>query len=163
MTPDNPSGGVSTTRRRFLAASGATLVAATAGCSALADFVGDQVLDEVNVFNQTDRSITGSIEVVGPGSETALDDTFDLISATPDGEEDGSNVAAYGDVWTETGSYEVRVSFEGTEIDGTSQASDTVTIQDTDEEMLGIALGAESEEEPIAFRVGESFTELGGE
>ena len=66
-------------------------------------------------------------------------------------------------MWTETGSYEVRVSFEGTEIDGTSQASDTVTIQDTDEEMLGIALGAESEEEPIAFRVGESFTELGGE
>jgi hypothetical protein len=138
-------------------------MAAAAGCSAVANFIGDQVLEEVNVFNQTARPIAGSIEVVGPGGDTALDDTFDLISATPDGEEEGSNVAAYGDVWTETGSYEVSVSLDDTEIDGTSQASDTVTIQNTDEEMLGIALGAESEDEPISFQVGESLTDFAEE
>jgi len=138
-------------------------MAAMAGCSAVANFIGDQVLEDVNVFNQTDGPITGSIEVVGPGGDTDLDDTFALISATSDGEEDGSNVAAYGDVWTETGSYEVSVSLDDTDIDGTSEASDTVSIEDADEEMLGIALGAESEDEPITFRVGESFTDLAEE
>lgn len=138
-------------------------MAAAAGCSDVVNFIGDQVLEDVNVFNQTDRPIAGSIEVVSPGGDTTLDDTFDLISATPDGGEDGSNVAAYGDVWTETGSYEVTVTLDGAEIDGTSEASDTVTIQDTEEEMLGIALGAKSEDEPIAFHVGESFTDLAEE
>ena len=33
----------------------------------------------------------------------------------------------------------------------------------TDAEMLGIALGAESEDEPIAFRVGESLSDLAEE
>jgi len=163
MTPYDPPGGVSTTRRRFLAASGTALLTATAGCSALADFIGSQVLKEVNVFNQTNRPINGSIEVVDSAGDTALDDTFDLISSTPDGDEEGSNVATYGDVWSETGSYEVDVRLDGAEIDGTSRASDTVTIRDTDAEMLGIALGAESEDEPIAFRVGESLSDLAEE
>ena len=163
MTPYDPSGGISTTRRRFLAASGTALLTATAGCSALADFIGSQILKEVNVFNQTDRPIAGSIEVVGPGGDTTLDDTFDLISATPDGGEDGSNVAAYGEVWTKTGSYEVRVSINDAKIDGTSEASDTVTIGDTDEEMVGVTLGGGTEGDAIKFRVGESFTDLAEE
>ncbi len=162
MSSHNPSGGVSTTRRRFLAASGTALLTAAAGCSAVVDFIGNQILEEVNVFNEVNRRVEGSIEVVDPAGDTALEETFDLAPADSEDNEEDSG-ATYADVWTETGSYEISVELANTEVDGISQATETMTIDDTDEEMVGIALGSDEEDEAIAFRVGESLSDFAEE
>jgi len=148
MTRYDRSGGVTITRRRLLGASGAALLPATAGCSPLANFIGGRVLEQINVFDQTDRRIEGPVEVLGPTGDTALDDTFDVISSTPDGKEEGSNIATYGDVWSETGSYEVSIRLDDAEADGVARATETVAIEDTDEEMLGIALAGRTHRRP---------------
>ena len=160
-------------RRSFIAASGTAVLAATAGCTAVVDFIGDRLLKEVNVFNEINRPVAGSIVVTDPDGDTALDETFDL--AASDDEDEGSNsgsdngsssgdddqsLAVYGDVWTGSGSYEVSVELDGTEIDGQSQASGTVTINNPDEEMLAVALGSGEMDEPIDFRVGESLSDF---
>jgi hypothetical protein len=158
MNSRNVPGGVSTTRRRFLAASGTALLTAVAGCSAVADFVGDMVLEDVNVLNQLNRNIKGSVEVVDPAGDTALDETFDVPSNDEEGE---GNTATYGDVWGDTGDYEISVELTNTEIEGVSQANKTVTIDDTDEQMVAIAPGNDETDEPIPVRVGESLSEFG--
>jgi len=76
------------------------------GCSAVADFVGDQILGEVNVLNQLDRNVKGSVTVVDPAGDTALAETFDVPSKEEPGE---GNVANYADVWGDTGDYEISV------------------------------------------------------
>lgn len=127
------------------------------------DFVGDRLLEQVNVFNETDRRVAGSITVVDPAGETALDETFDLApsDAGNDSNSDGDqSVAVYDDVWGEAGSYEATVELPDTEIDGRSRASETVTIDDPDEQLLGVALGSEEVDEPIGFRVGKSLSDL---
>ncbi|WP_245800622.1 hypothetical protein [Natrinema saccharevitans] len=130
------------------------------------DFVGDRLLEQVNVFNETDRRVTGSIAVVDPAGETALDETFDLAPSDSGDDEgaasgdDEQSVAVYDDVWGEAGSYEANVELTGTDIDGQSQASEMVTIDDSDEQLLGVALGSEAVDEPIGFRVGESLSDL---
>ncbi|OAQ51324.1 hypothetical protein HTG_17455 [Natrinema mahii] len=130
------------------------------------DFVGDRLLEQVNVFNETDRRVAGSIAVVDPAGETALDETFDLAPSDSGDDEgaasgdDEQSVAVYDDVWGEAGAYEATVELTGTDIDGQSQASETVTIDDPDEQLLGVALGSETVDEPIGFRVGESLSEL---
>ena len=135
------------------------MVTAVAGCSAIADFIGDQVLEEVNVFNETSQAVSGSVTVTDPGGDTALDETFDVASSDADEE---SNIAAYGDVWGDTGEYEISVELD-TEIEGTTEASETVTIENTDDEMVGIALGNDEEDEVIAISVGESLSDFAEE
>jgi hypothetical protein len=158
MNADDPPGGVSTTRRRFLAASGTALFAAVAGCTAVADFIGDQILEEVNVLNQMDQDIKGSVTVIDPAGDTALDETFDVPSKEDPGD---GNVATYSDVWGDTGDYEINVELTNAEVEGTSQASKTVTIDDTDEDRVGIAPGPNETDEPIPIRVGESLSDFG--
>ncbi|MFB6229505.1 MAG: hypothetical protein ABEH88_13330 [Halobacteriales archaeon] len=158
MRSRNASGGVSTTRRRFLAASGTALLTAVAGCSAVADFVGDMVLKEVNVLNQLNRKVEGSVTVTDPAGDTALDETFDVPSNDEDGE---GNTATYGDVWGDTGDYEISVELTNTEIEGVSQASRMVRIDDTDEDMVAILPNSDKVDEPIAIRVGQSLSDFG--
>jgi hypothetical protein len=158
MGSPNGSGGVSTTRRRFLAASGTALLTAAAGCSAVADFIGDQILKEVNVLNQMDQDVEGSVTVIDPAGDTALDETFDVPSKEDPGE---GNIATYGDVWGDAGDYEISIELTNAEVDGTSQASKTVTIDDTDEDRVGIAPGPNETDEPIPIRVGESLSDFG--
>jgi hypothetical protein len=158
MGSRNGSGGVSTTRRRFLAASGTALLTAAAGCSAVADFIGDQILEEVNVLNQMDQDVEGSVTVIDPAGDTALDETFDVPSKEDPGE---GNVATYGDVWGDAGDYEISIELTNAEVDGTSRASKTVTIDDTDEDRVGIAPGPNETDEPIPIRVGESLSDFG--
>jgi hypothetical protein len=146
------------TRRRVLAASGAAILTSVAGCSAIVDAIGDQVLEEVNILNQLNRAVSGSIEVTSPAGDTALDETFAVPSEDADGE---SNIVAYDDVWTETGQYRIRIELPDTEIDGVSRANETVRIDNTDEEMVAVALGSTSDDEPIAVRVGESLSDFG--
>ncbi|WP_254522265.1 hypothetical protein [Natrinema caseinilyticum] len=156
-------------RRAFLAASGTAILTVTAGCTAVVDYVGNRLLEQVNVFNETDRRVAGTISVAGPAGESVLNGAFDLAPSTDengadgsDSEDDERSVATYDDVWDEAGSYEATVELDDTEIDGRSHASDTLTIDDPDVQILGVALGLDDVEEPIEFRVGESLSDLAG-
>jgi len=143
-------------RRQFLAASGTAVLTTVAGCSRLANFIADQILEDVNVFNETAQQHSGSIKVTGPAGETVLDDSFDLSSSESEND-DNDSTAVFADVWTEAGSYDATLELD-TDIDGRSQATDTVTITAPDEEMLAVVLGVESMEESIGFRVGEDLS-----
>ncbi|WP_339105180.1 hypothetical protein [Haloterrigena salinisoli] len=101
-------------RRTFVAAGSATALVSLAGCSAVADFLADMALQEVNVFNGADQSVSGTIEVVDPDDETVLEETFDLEAPPEDDESDENTEATvqYDDVWTGTGDYEVTVALD---------------------------------------------------
>jgi len=124
---------------------GTALLASVAGCAAIREFTSDVALGEVNVFNMADRQITGSIEVVAPAGDTALRETFDLAH-----EQDHNS----SDVLGATGAYAVSVELTDTEIEGRSQARTTVSIDDRDEERIGVVFGTDEEYEPIVIRVG---------
>jgi hypothetical protein len=116
------------------------------------------ILEEVNVMNQLDRNIKGSVEVIDPAGDTALSETFDVPSNDEGGE---GNTATYSDVWGDTGDYEISVELTNTDIDGVSQASETVTIDDTDEQMVAIAPGNNEVGGPIPIRAGDSLSDFG--
>ena len=141
----NHTNGVSTTRRKILVVSGTVLLTSVAGCSVIRDYTSDLVLEEVNVFNMADQQVEGSIEVVDPAGDTALEKTFNL------GHEEDQNS---GDVLGATGEYAVSVELINTEIEGSSQASKTVSIDDTDEERVGVVFNTNETYEPIVIRVG---------
>lgn len=156
MTPRTPR---TPSRRTFLAGGGAAVLAATAGCSAVLDAVGDRLLEQVNVFNETTQRLPGAVEVVDPAGDTVLDGAFEL-APSDDGSDGGDSVAVYADVWTAAGAYEVTVSLTDADIDGTSRATETVTIDAPDEELLAIPLGAADVDAAIGFRVGESLSDF---
>lgn len=158
MCPQRHHRGPRPTRRQLLVAGAATGLAATAGCTTVIDFMASHAFDlaEVNLFNDTSMRVRGRIEVLGPAGDTALDSPFDLAAPDAAGEE---STAAFEDVWGDPGSYEVALELSETAIEGTTRASETVTLESPEEEMLGVPLGA-SADEPIDFRVGESFSEL---
>jgi hypothetical protein len=137
--------GVSTTRRQVLVVSGTALLTSVAGCSGIREFTSDVALDEVNVFNMADRQIEGSIEVVDPAGDTALEKTFDL-----EHEQDQNS----GGVLGATGEYAVSVELTNTEIEGSSQASKTVSLDDTADERIGVVFNTDEEYDPIVVRVG---------
>ncbi|QAU14121.1 hypothetical protein EKH57_16275 [Halorubrum sp. BOL3-1] len=146
------------TRRRAIAIGASAAVVSTAGCSTVLDAVGNQVFEEVNLLNQLNHEVTGSIEIVDPDGETVLDTSFDVPSTESDGD---SNIVAYADVWTTTGEYQVDLELADTEISGTSQLNQRFSITSTEEELVAISIGSSDESEPIALRVGESFSDLG--
>jgi len=92
-----------------------------------------------------DRHIKGSIEVVDPAGDTALEKKFDL-----EHEEDQNS----GGVFRDAGEYAVSVELTNTEIDGSSQASEAVSISDTDEERVGVVFNTNEDYNPIVIRVG---------
>lgn len=148
----------SVTRRRALAIGASAAVVSTAGCSTVLDSIGNRVFEQVNLLNQLNQEVSGSIEVVDPDDETVLDTTFDVPSTESDGE---SNIVAYADVWTTTGEYQVDLELADTVIAGTSQLNQRFSITSTEEELVAISIGSGDENEPIALRVGESFSDLG--
>jgi hypothetical protein len=137
--------GVSTTRRRVLLASGTALLTSVAGCAAIREFTSDMALNEVNVFNMADQQLEGSLEVVDPAGDTALQETFELAH-----EQDQNS----GDVLGATGEYAVSVELTNTELGGRSQASETVSVDDTDEQRIGVVFTTDEEYDPIVVRVG---------
>lgn len=137
--------GVPTTRRQVLVASGTTLLATLAGCSAIREFTSDLALEEVNIFNMADRQIRGSIEVVDPAGDTVLEEGFDLKH-----EQDQNN----GDVLGDAGGYAVSVELTNTDIAGRSRATETVSIDDTTEQRVGVVFNTNEEYDPIVIRVG---------
>lgn len=151
------SHGPTLARRRFATAGGLAVLTAVAGCSTVVDTVGDRLLEDVNVFNQLNREVRGTVEVVGPDGDGVLDGTFTIPAVESTGE---GNTAAYDDVWGQAGEYEVTIALTNTEIEGTSRASETVRITDTDDEMAVVALGADAADEPIAIRVATDLSDV---
>ena len=148
----------SITRRRVLTASGVAAAVSLTGCAGVIDAVGDQIFEDVNVLNQLSRTVSGSIRVVDPGGETILDGTFEVPSTEADG---ASNLVAYSDVWADPGAYRVRVDLADIALEGVSQATRAVAIDDPTAEMVAVSIGARDGTEPIAMSVGESFSDLG--
>jgi len=144
-------------RRRFLAAGGTAATAAVAGCTEGAiNWLAGHVLEEVNLFNATSSSVEGTISVVGPDEETRLDEEFNVAGNGGSGDEEDGRT--YDDVWADAGSYEVSVDLND-EVDDVAETTETVSIEDPDDDMLMIMLGSDDLEEAIAFSVGDSFTD----
>jgi hypothetical protein len=141
-----------------MTAGGTALLTLTAGCSTVVDFLGSQVLREVNILNQLDKDVSGSVQVISPAGDTVLDATFEVPAKESDGK---SNVRAYGDVWRDSGEYRISVKLAEREINGVSRANKTVLIENTDQEMVAVSLGSGEEDEPIAVRAGESLSDFG--
>ena len=158
MSQNTRSSSESVTRRRALAIGASAAVASTAGCATVLDAIGNQVFEEVNLLNQLNQAVSGSVEIVDPDGETVLDTSFDVPSTESGGE---SNIVAYADVWTTTGEYQVDLKLSDTEIAGTSRLNQRFSITNTEEEIVAISIGSTDETEPIALRVGESFSDLG--
>ena len=146
------------TRRRAVAIGASAAVVSTAGCSTVLDAVGNQVFEEVNLLNQLNQEVTGSIEIVDPNGETVLDTSFDVPTTESDSD---NNIVAYANVWTTTGEYQVDLELSDTVIAGTSQLNQQFSIRNIEEELIAISIGSSDENEPIALRVGESFSDLG--
>lgn len=160
-------------RRTVLAGAGTAVAISLAGCSMLADQLGEMVLEDVNVFNGTGEQISGTLEVVGPDGETVLSESFDIEASEEEGDGDGGNEdestdaeveteggETYADVWQDAGEYEVTVELDdGFEIGGETSAEETVTIDDPDEEMLAVFLGGE-EGSGIHFTTGNSLSDF---
>lgn len=157
---DSTPGTTSVTRRSVLAGITSVATAATAGCTAIIDTIADAILDEVNVFNETNRRLAGAIDIEAPDGTNALSETFDLAANTDD-DSDSDTTATYGDVWGSTGTYEVTVELaDGTDVRGQSRANEAVDIENTDEQMLAVALGAEETESGIYITVGKELSDF---
>jgi hypothetical protein len=98
----------------------------------------------------------GGAIVLRPGGDTALDETFEL---SPADSGDESPVVACGDVRKGTGEYDVGIGLTDVEVNGTSEASGTVTIGNTGVDVVAVAVGSEETDESTAIRVGESFSD----
>lgn len=145
-------------RRRFLAGASTAAVTAVAGCSGILSSAVSSIFEDVNVLNNTDQSVSGSITVTDPDDETVLDETFELAAddrtdtPTPEtGTETTSGAVRYADVFTTTGTYTVAVTLdEDSAIDGVREAEETVEVNDTDNTNVLVTLGeTEETDEPI--------------
>lgn len=153
----------STSRRRFLAAGGAALIASTAGCTSIIDGLADLALGDVNLFNETGTVLTGTLTITDPSDETVLSESFELPPESTDddssSEEEEDGMVAFEDVWTGSGAYEITVELDrDSEIQGESTASAAIGVDNTDEEMLAIGFAAEGFDDTIGFRVAESLS-----
>lgn len=155
----------SSSRRRFLACGGAALIAGTAGCTGIVDSLADLALGDVNLFNETDNTLTGTVTITDSAGETVLSESFELPPASDDEdtdeEDDEDGMTAYEDVWTDSGTYEASVELDGdSAVQGESTASASPSIGDTSEDMLAIVFGGEEFNDAIGFSVGESLSDL---
>jgi hypothetical protein len=147
-------------RRQVLTGLSTVAVTAAAGCSSIAESLASSVFEDVNVINELDRRISGSITVTDPNGETVLDETFDLrpeAQTEQTTETDGNAaVVRYGDVFTTTGVYDLSVRLDEA-VDGVREGSDTVEVTDTDSTQ--ILVGIEADDDSGVISIGT----LGGE
>jgi hypothetical protein len=129
------------------------------------DSLADLALGDVNLFNETEDVLTGTVTITDLGDETVLSESFELPPGSDDDDTDENNdedgVAAYEDVWTEPGTYEASVELDGdSEVQRESTGSESISIEDTSEEMLAIAFGMEEVDDEIGFIIGESLSDF---
>lgn len=147
-------------RRPLLAGLATTTLGLTAGCTAIINTLADQVLGDVNLFNQIEQPVSGTITIRGPDGNEVLSTSFDLAAQTGDEPTEGAS-KTYNDVWQGAGAYEVSVELaDGQTIRGESSATETVNIDAPDEEMLAVAFGAPDVEAGIYVSVGRSLSEF---
>lgn len=165
-----------TGRRRFLAVGIGASIPALAGCATLSDFIGGLLLSDVNVFNEANHPVAGTIEVRDPDGSVVLDARFDLI---PDGDNDddgagsgddtdGDSFISYDNALTDAGQYALTVELaEEDAIDGENRYEGPVEVSDPETEHIVVALGADGADGPIDVAIVEEFTdipeEFGGE
>ena len=151
-------------RRRLLAVGTAAAVGGLAGCAQAANYLAEYALGELNLFNQTDRRLTGSVSVTDPAGETTLEDRFEAEPETDesDGEETENAGVTYGDVLTDAGSYTVSVALDDdSAVDGETRAERTVEVDDPTEEHVIVVFGADDFDGPMGAFVIEKFTNIG--
>jgi hypothetical protein len=152
-------------RRTVLAAGLSAGTVALAGCSNVANFLGDLALSDLNLFNGTDRRLAGHATVTGPSGETVHDQDFELTAEGQSGQnndgEDEANFEPYDDVLTDEGEYTVSLELaDGESIDGVSQAEATVEVTDPDEEHIVVFLEPEERADAIYIDVIDKLTDL---
>lgn len=149
-------------RRRLLGAGVAVGVSSLAGCTQVANYLAGLVLEDVNLFNETDQQLTGSIRITDPEGSTVLDELF-VIEPDDDNEDDDIDEESgetYSDILTVTGSYTIAVELDST-VDGVTTIETSVTIEDPAEEHIMVVFGDDDLEEAIGVLVIEEFTEIG--
>jgi len=150
-----------TTRRRLLAAGGATALAGLAGCTDIMNSIAGAILKDINVLNGTDQERSGSVAVIDPNGKTQLAESFTVApSSNDEGDtDDPSSTPAYGDVFTDAGEYTVTVDLDSA-INGTSSREASVTVDNTDDQHIIVSLGAEGAPSPIEILVINEFSDL---
>lgn len=162
-------------RRRFLAVTVAAGSTALAGCANAVDYLAGFVLDDINLFNATDRTLSGEITVTGPDGSTALSESFEV---EPDDDEDGDvdnedgdvddeddvesdSGAVFEDVIGDAGAYRVAVDLAAdSAIDGETEGEHSVSVTDPEEEHIVVVLGAAEIGGPVDAFVIEEFTDI---
>ncbi|MFD1643007.1 hypothetical protein [Halohasta litorea] len=166
-------------RRRLLAAGASVAVVGTAGCAQVANYIAGLVLEDVNLFNQTDRQLTGTISVTDPAAETVLDESFEIQPETDDegeanGSEDGGEAnesegtvdeesgATYADVLTGAGEYTVSATLDDdSAIEGETTAERSVDVADPAAEHIVVVFGADDFDGVMGAFAIEEFTDIG--
>ncbi|OYR42235.1 hypothetical protein DJ82_03190 [Halorubrum sp. Ib24] len=127
--------------------------------------LADLALGDVNLFNETDDTLTGTVTITDSADETVLSDAFELPPASGDEDadekDDEDGMTAYEDVWTDSRAYDARVELDDDPaIQVESATSSSITIDNPSEEMLAIVFGGEEFDDTIGFTVGESLSDL---
>ena len=170
MDPNHPACGdaspadhtvTKTTRRRLLAAGGATAVAGLAGCTDIINTIAGAILEDVNVLNGTDQERSGTVTVVDPNGDTQLEESFTVAPSDSEDEEtdEPSSTPAYADVFTDAGEYTVTVELDSA-INETSSREATVTVDTPEEQHIIVGLGADGAPSPIEILVINEFSDL---
>lgn len=150
-----------TTRRRLLAAGGATALTGLAGCTGIINSIAGAILEDINVLNGTDQERNGTVTVVDQNGETQLEESFTVApSNNGDGETaEPSSTPTYSEVFTDAGEYTVRVELDSP-INETSRREATVTVDNPEEQHIIIGLGADGAPNPIEILVVKKFSDL---
>lgn len=149
-------------RRRFVAGGGTAALVGVAGCATVANWIADLALGDVNLFNETEEVIRGTLEITDPNEATVLSESFELAPTSDDDEDDEDGVTAYDDVWTDTGTYHASVELtDDISVRGETESESSFTIEDPEEEMLAVPFGADEFDDGIVFRVADDWSEFG--
>ncbi len=160
---EHSTGSRTLSRRRFLASGATTASVGFAGCAeSIGNFIAEFVLDDVNLLNETDRNLAGSIVVTDPSGETILDAAFDLEPAADEADESNEDSqAVYSDLFETDGEHVFTVELADDEIDGETGAALTGEIADPEEEHAVVVMGSDELMAPFELFVIEAFTDLG--
>lgn len=131
-------------RREFITVGATGLAIGFAGCSALQQ-VGENIgffgtdREDINVYNETDGKISGTLRVDNPDGERILHGQFALDPTVANRSEtnDPSPPLRFADIWEMVGEYELDVSLDQPVQDET-EAEFLITIEDTEEASLSL-------------------------
>lgn len=169
----NTVGGVMSTRRHlstapagrrwFLGLGAAAVAVGLAGCAeTVGNLLAELILDDVNLLNETDQALVGTITVTGPDNGRLLDEEFSLEPADEEADTgDDDSQAVFSDRFETPGEHVFEVTLDGAEVGGESHAELVGEITDPEEEHAVVIIGADELEEPFELFVIEEFTDLG--